>query len=73
VRLCTLLQQNLKKGNAAILDRLREEADRASRERLQNSRKLGEEASTKLLIPMVLMLLVIMIIIIIPAFSSTSI
>jgi hypothetical protein len=73
VRLCTLLQQNLKKGNAAILDRLREEADKASQERLQNSRRLGEEAATKLLVPMVLMLLVVMIIIIIPAFSSTSI
>jgi hypothetical protein len=73
VRLCTLLQQNLKKGNAAMLDRLKEEADRASAERLHNGRKLGEEASTKLLVPMVLMLLVIMIIIIIPAFSSTSI
>lgn len=73
IRLCTLLQQNLKKGNSEILDRLREEAYRASSDKLQSSRRLGEEASTKLLIPMVLMLLVVMIMIIIPAFSSTSI
>lgn len=72
IRLCTLLQQNLKKGNSAIIDRLREEAYRASLEKLQSSRRLGEEASTKLLVPMVLMLLVVMVIIMIPAFSSTS-
>jgi len=72
IRLCTLLQQNLKKGNSAILDRLREEAYRASLEKLQSSRRLGEEASTKLLVPMVMMLLVVMVMIIIPAFSTTS-
>lgn len=70
IRLSTLLQQNLKKGNSAILDRLKDEAYRASMEKIQNSRRLGEEASTKLLIPMVMMLLVIMVMIIIPAFSS---
>ncbi len=70
IRMCTLLQQNLKTGNSAILDRLNEEAQKAMLEKLQNSRRLGEEASTKLLIPMVLLLLVIMIMIIIPAFSS---
>lgn len=72
IRLCTLLQQNLKKGNSAILDRLRDEAYRASLEKLQNSRRLGEEAATKLLVPMVLMLLVVMVMILIPAFSSAS-
>lgn len=70
LRLSTLLAQNLKKGNSTLLQRLREEADRANAERLQNSRKLGEEASTKLLVPMVLLLLVVMLMIMIPAFSS---
>lgn len=70
LRLSTLMAQNSKKGNSTLLERLREEADRANIEQLQSCRKLGEEASTKLLVPMVLMLLVVMLIIIIPAFSS---
>ncbi len=71
IRLGTLLQQNLKKGNSALLIRLREEADKSSLERIQHSRKLGEEAVTKLLLPMVMMLLVVMVMIMLPAFSST--
>lgn len=72
IQLSTLLQQNIKRGSANLLGRLREEADNAAIERLQACRKRGEEASTKLLIPMVLMLLVVMVIIMIPAFSSMS-
>lgn len=71
VRLCTLLQQNLKKGSSTLLARLREEADRAVLEKMQAGRRRGEEASTKLLLPMVMMLLVVMVIIMVPAFSST--
>ncbi|MCM1064635.1 MAG: type II secretion system F family protein [Eubacterium sp.] len=70
IRLSTLLIQNLKKGNSTLLERLGEEADRAGEERLQNCRRLGEEAGTKLLVPMVLMLLVVMVMIMIPAFSA---
>lgn len=70
IRLSTLLTQNLKRGNSMLLDRLREEADRAAEQRLQQSRKLGEEAGTKLLIPMVMMLAVIMVMIMLPAFSG---
>lgn len=71
IRLSTLLQQNLKKGNSALLTRLREEADQSMQERTQNCRRMGEEAVTKLLVPMVMMLLVVMVMIMIPAFSST--
>lgn len=70
IRLSTLLIQNLKKGNSALLERLREEADRAGEERLQSCKRLGEEAGTKLLVPMVLMLLVVMVMIMIPAFYA---
>ena len=35
VRLSTLLMQNLKRGNSALLERLREEADKAWEEQLQ--------------------------------------
>ncbi len=70
VRLSTLLMQNLKRGNSTLLERLREEADKAAQEQLRQGRKLGEEAGTKLLAPMVLMLAVVMVIIMIPAFAA---
>lgn len=70
IRLSTLLTQNLKKGNSTLLQRLREEAEKSSLERIQYGRRLGEEAMTKLLLPMVMMLLVVMLMIMIPAFSA---
>lgn len=70
VQLSALLMQNLKRGNASLLERLREAADKAGQERLQQGKRLGEEAGTKLLIPMVLMLAVVMVVIMIPAFSG---
>lgn len=70
IRLSTLMTQNLKKGSSSLLSRLREEADKALTERIQAGKRLGEEASTKLLVPMVMMLAVVMIMVILPAFSS---
>jgi len=70
IRLSTLLGQNLKRGNSALLDRLREEAEKASEESLLRAKKLGEEAGTKLLVPMVLMLAIVMAMIMIPAFGT---
>lgn len=73
IKFSALLSQNLKKGNSTLLARLQEETQKALRERIQMSRQAGEEAATKLLIPMVMMLLVVMILIIVPAFSSFGI
>jgi hypothetical protein len=70
VRLSNLLLQNLKRGNSSFPERLREEAYKAGEERLQQSRRLGEEAGTRLLVPMVMMLGVVMLLIMFPAFSS---
>ena len=70
IRLCALLTQNLKRGNAALLDRLIKEAERSSEDDLLLIKKKGEEAGTKLLVPMVLLLGIIMVIIIVPAFST---
>lgn len=70
VQLSTLLMQNLKRGNATLLERLKETAEKAGQEQLQQGKKLGEEAGTKLLVPMVLMLAVVMAMIMIPAFSG---
>lgn len=70
IRLSTLMTQNLKRGNSMLLKRLGEEADKTAEEQLQQSRKLGEEAGTKLLVPMVLLLAVMMVMIMLPAFST---
>ena len=68
IRLSALLMQNVKRGNSTLLERLREEADKAGEEKLMESRRLGEEAGTKLLVPMVMMLAVVMVMIMVPAF-----
>lgn len=70
IRLGTLLTQNLKRGSSTLLERLKEEADKASQEQLQQARKAGEEAGTKLLVPMVLQLAVVMVMIMVPVFLS---
>jgi hypothetical protein len=49
---------------------LAQEADMALEERLSRARRLGEEAGTKLLFPMMLMLVVVMVLILLPAISG---
>jgi hypothetical protein len=73
VKFSTLLTQNMKKGNSTLLQRLQEEAEESMRERIHQRKQAGEEAATKLLIPMVIMLAVVMILIVVPAFSSVGI
>lgn len=70
IRVCSLLTQNQKKGNSELLKLLREEADRAASQRLDHARKLGEQAGTKLLVPMMLMLGIVMVLIMVPAYRS---
>ena len=69
-RLCTLLTQNIRKGNRELLSVMQQEAQASFEERRNTARKLGEEAETKLLLPMILMLAITMLIIIIPAYYS---
>ena len=69
-RLVTLLSQNLKKGNSEMMTLLREESNKATLERMSYARKLGEEAGTKLLVPMIMMLLIVMVVIMVPAYLS---
>lgn len=68
--LSVLLVQNLKKGNQSILELLEREAVSAGEERLRRARIQGEEASAKLLLPMILQLLVVFIILMVPAFIN---
>ena len=69
-RLTTLLSQNLRKGNSELLKVLQEESKRAFDERMDRVRKAGEEAGTKLLLPMIIMLVIVMVIIMIPAYMA---
>ncbi len=70
LRLGALLSQNLRKGTKGLGDLLRLETVQAFEERKARARRLGEEAGTKLLIPMFLMLAVVLVIVIVPAFLS---
>lgn len=73
IQLTTLLVQNLQKGNGVLVERLREETQRARREYLRQCKKMSEEAGTKLLGPLMMMLVVVMLMILIPAFSASGI
>ncbi len=68
--LSVLLVQNLKKGNKNLLELLEREEAVAEDERKRSAKVRGEEASTKLLLPMMLQLIVVLMILIIPAFLS---
>ena len=70
IRLGALLSQNLRKGTKGLNEMLRMEVVEAFEERKARAKMLGEEAGTKLLIPMFIMLAIVLIIVIIPAFLS---
>lgn len=69
-KLVSLLIQNSKKGSSGLIIALSNETKIAFEERKQIARRMGEEAQTKMLFPMILMLIVVMIIIIVPAYVS---
>lgn len=66
----TLLVQNLMKGGSEMAAILGREAEEAYEERKKRARILGEEAGTKLLLPMLLMLVIVMVILMVPAFLA---
>ena len=72
-KLGSMLSQNLKKGTRGMGDMLHMEAVQAMEDRKSNARRLGEEAGTRLLIPMLMMLVIVLTIVIVPAFLSVQI
>lgn len=70
IKLSTLLVQNMQKGNSTMLLQLKEEAENAFSQRMDRARKKGEEAGTKLLMPMMILFGMVMILIMIPAFGT---
>ncbi|HEX3076809.1 MAG TPA: hypothetical protein VHQ24_08105, partial [Lachnospiraceae bacterium] len=70
LKFSSLLVQNAKKGTTDLLHSLEYEAIEAFEVRKETAKRLGEEAGTKLLAPMMLMLFIVLMIIIVPAFLS---
>ena len=66
----TILIQNLQKGSRQMGEMLEKESVEAWDDRKRKAKVLGEAATTKLLLPMVLMLGVVMAIIMLPACLS---
>ena len=73
IRFGALLSQNLRKGTKGLTQILKQESLQAFEERKARAKRLGEEAGTKLLLPMFLMLAIVMVIVIVPAFLSVQI
>lgn len=66
-RFVRLLVQNLQKGTGGLCELLGQETETAFEERRLLARKLGEEAGTKMLFPLMLMMVIVMAIILMPA------
>ena len=70
VKLGSVLAQNVRKGSRGLAEILEKEAAEAMEGRRSMARKIGEEAGTKMLFPMILMLGVVMVILMVPAFMT---
>ena len=70
LKLGALLSQNLRKGSRGISDLLRMEAIQSFENRKNLAKQKGEEAGTKLMLPMIGMLAVVMIMVMVPAFLT---
>lgn len=70
IRFGALLAQNVKKGSRSLVPQLHKEVSESFSERQQAVRKRGEEASMKLLLPMMGMFALVLAIILVPAFLS---
>lgn len=70
LKLSSLLEQNRKTGTKNLKSLLEAEMNHAWEQRKTMARRLGEEAGTKLLVPLFLMLGIVMVIIMVPAMMS---
>lgn len=72
-RFAVLLVQNLKRGDAFLISRLKELNQEAWNLRKKQVREKTEEADTKLLLPLMLMLVVVLIIVLSPAMITMQV
>ena len=66
-RFVRIILQSIHKGNKGVCEMLEKESDDAFNERRLLALKLGEEAGTKMLVPMMLMMTIVIAIVIAPA------
>jgi tight adherence protein C len=71
-RFITVVLQNIKKGNAELVSILRILSNESWEIRKNTARKLGEEASTKMVIPLMLIFVAILVILATPAILAIS-
>ncbi len=72
-RLIRSLLRNMEKGSTEMYVFLDQESHRAYEQRIHYAKKLGEEASTRMLLPLMLMMFVVMAIAMLPAIVNFSI
>ncbi len=69
-RFSSILTQNLSKGTKGIREILQKESEEALEMRRNRAKKMGEEAGTRLLFPMLVMLVLILAVLLLPALVS---
>lgn len=71
-KLSMMLIQNLRKGSRDLLESLEKEEKYAFEMRKQRAIRAGEEASTKLLVPMAGMLFIVIVVLVVPALMQMN-
>lgn len=69
-KMVSVITQNIRKGQKELTRLLEDEAEEAYTLRRELAKKAGEEAGTKLLLPMMFMLMLVMAVILVPALIS---
>ena len=72
MKLISLLEQERKTGDARIRDAMELEVRQAFEQRKNVARRLGEEAGTKLMAPLMLSLITVLLIVAIPAMMTLT-
>lgn len=71
-RLSSMIVQNVRKGSQGMQKLLEQEEWEAYEQRKAHARQMGEEAGTKLLLPMGIMLVIVLAVLVIPAGMSLN-
>ena len=70
MKLGSILEQNITKGARGMKTLLRQEVRDSFEDRKRLARKKGEEAGTKMMIPLIMMLIIVLVIVAVPAIMS---
>lgn len=65
-----MLARHLRRGSSGLADELADEARTAYQEQKRTVQERGEQAQTKLLLPMMLLLMIVLLMVMVPAFLS---